>query len=661
MAEIGTPQPQSNTDAFARVFQEKAEKNPSMIPQQPSKKSRKGLKIAGGIIVALLIVAAIVGIAGFVMAQKVLALKGKVDDLKVTGQEAYDAIKTQNLVLADQKMQAVKTKFDAVSTDYHSLAWLNAIPFANKYYQDGVHGINAGSAGIDAAQTLIKAIEPYADVLGFKGQGSFTGGTAEDRITKIIETLGKVGPSIDTVIADLDTVNKELSYIDEKRYPEEFRGISLRSDILKAKDYTNGAATAITQAKPIIGVLPDLAGGTTRRKYLVLFQNSGELRPTGGFMTGYAILNVDQGKVEPEASGDMYDLDNKFKNKPPIPAILAKYLTTETKWNLRDMNVSPDFKVSMDTFYQNYEKVPGQPTNFDGIVAVDTHFLESLVKVLGPVQVDNFGTFTADTDKRCDCPNIFYELSEIVDRPTPYIRENRKGILGPMMKAILTKAYSAPKQQWPDLFSTGWSNVQGKHIQVYLFNQTEQAAAEAINAAGRIQPTPNGSDYFALVDANLAGAKSNFFVTTTVQHDVGAPQNGMITETATITYKNPFAASNCNLQAGDLCLNSRLNDWVRLYLPEGAKMTDEKGFDQGTATESEDLGHHVISGEFQLDPMSQAKVIVTYTVPYTDTKTYRVLVQKQGGTEDIVHKFIVNNGDEQDVTLSQDQTVQVSF
>jgi hypothetical protein len=161
-------------------------------------------------------------------------------------------------------------------------------------------------------------------------------------------------------------VSRELGAIDEKKYPEEFRGAKIRNLILQAKTYTSGAVTAITQAKPIIQVLPDVAGGKTRKKYLVLFQNSGELRPTGGFMTGYAILNVDKGKVEAEASGDIYDLDAKFKNKPPIPDILRKFLTTETRFNLRDMNISPDFKVSMDVFYQNYQKVPGQPNNFDG-------------------------------------------------------------------------------------------------------------------------------------------------------------------------------------------------------------------------------------------------------------------------------------------------------
>lgn len=622
-----------------------------------SERRRKLWLIVGGILGVLVLVFLGFGMFGLTKAR---ALKAKIDEVEIVGRATYDALKSQNLVVTNTKLTELKSKLDAFAAEYKTLSWLRVVPVVGRYYQDGSHGLNAGYAGLNAAQTLVKAIEPYADVLGFTGQGSFTGGAAEERIVKIIETLDKVTPSIDSVIKDLDVVGSELGFIDEKRYPVEIRGLKLRETILQAKTLTSGAGIAIKQAKPIIEILPEVAGGKTRKKYLVIFQNSGELRPTGGFMTGYAILNVDKGKIEAEASGDIYDLDAKFRNKPAIPAILKRFLTTETRFNLRDMNLSPDFKISMDTFYENYEKVPGQPKNFDGIIGVDTHFLSSLVSVLGPVEVPGFGTFTAETDKRCDCPQIIYALSEIVDRPTNYIRENRKGILGPMMKSILTKAYSAPKEVWPNLFTTGWQNVEGKHILLYFFDEKAQVAAENVNAAGRVVRPPEGSDYLMIVDTNLAGAKSNFFVNQKVEHTIDLPQNGLLKHMVSITYENPFAASNCNLEAGQLCLNGKLNDWVRFYLPPGAKLVDSRGFDEGSVKESEDLEHHVVEGVFSLQPKSRAKVEFTYAIPYDEKNVYSVYMQRQGGIEDVKHLFIVN-GQDQEVTLNKDQKFSFNF
>src|SRR5690606_38437202 len=43
--------------------------------------------------------------------------------------------------------------------------------------------------------------------------------------------------------------------------------------------------------------LYEILGGPEQRRYLVVFQNSAELRPTGGFIGSYAEMTMDQGAV----------------------------------------------------------------------------------------------------------------------------------------------------------------------------------------------------------------------------------------------------------------------------------------------------------------------------------------------------------------------------
>ncbi len=639
------------TSAFASAAK------PQQAQKLTQKKWAKFAMIGGGVLAVLILLA--VGV-GFFVARSVAAMRADVDATMVIGREAYDALKTQNLPLADEKLASLETKTKELQTKIQAYAWTKNLPIVGAYYKDSEHAFTAGFAGLSAAQKLVKEIEPYSDVLGFKGQGSFTGGTAEERLAKILETLQKVSPAIDSISGDLKVVNDELAQIDEKRYPETFKDKQVRSKIVQAKSVTHDAYIFISENRQAVELLPEIAGATKRKKYLVLFQNSGELRPTGGFLTAYAVINIDKGKVQPEGSGDIYELDQKFTAKPAIPPILKRFLTSETKWNLRDMNISPDFKVSMTTFNQYYQTIRGQKSEFDGIITVDTHFLESLLKVIGPVEVPGYGTFSAENDKRCDCPQIIYALSEIIDRPTNYIRTDRKGILGPMMSGILQKSYSAPKNMWPQLFQTGWGNIEAKHLQMYFFDEKLQTAAESINAAGIVKPTPEGSDYFLIVDTNLAGAKSNFFVNSEVNHVIDVPQNGMLKHSVTVTYKNPFKPSNCNLEAGELCLNGTLNDWVRVYLPKGTKLASTRGFDEGSVKESEDLEHHVVEGVFKLQPLGQAKIELVYDVPYTDTKNYSLFLQKQGGTENWKYTFDVN-GEEHEAILDKDKKVSFSF
>ncbi|HAU99190.1 MAG: hypothetical protein UX04_C0001G0114 [Microgenomates group bacterium GW2011_GWF2_45_18] len=623
------------------------------------KKSKLG-KWVLGIFLSLFVIIGVFGALGFYFYQHAQGMIAIVREIEVSARGSYAEIKAQNLVEAKKHLLSADEKMKELHRAYSALSWTGKIPFAGSYYQDGEHTMNAGQTAIEVGELALQAIEPYADVLGFAGEGTFTGGSVENRIQLALTTLDKVMPVMDQISTKLDTINTELSMIDENRYPESVRGISIRSKITKAKQLSAQASVAIKEGRPVLEVLPSVGGADGKRKrYLVIFQNDKELRATGGFMTAYAFIFVENGVVTQEKSDDIYELDKKFAKKPAIPEILKVGLTTEKKWNLRDMNIDPDFKKSMDTFWEHFQDVPGEPHEIDGIIAMDTHVLENLVEVLGPIQVPGYGTFTAEKDKRCDCAQIIYALSEIVDRPTPYIREDRKGIIGPMMQAIISKAYDAPKSQWPTLFQSAWANVQGKHVQFYFFDEKTQKAAETVGAAGRLKAPVAGEDYLMLVDVNLGGAKSNMFVKQSVKHTVSAPQNGMVKKTVELTYKNAFPASNCNLEAGQLCLNGELTDWFRAYVPKGSVLDESLGFNTDSVKTYEEGDHMVIEGVFRVVPMGQTKITLSYQVPYTATE-YRLFMQKQGGTDDVTHLFDVEGG-ETELKLDMDKSVVIPF
>ena len=99
---------------------------------------------------------------------------------------------------------------------------------------------------------------------------------------------------------------------------------------------------------------------------------------------------------------------------------------------------------------------------------------------------------------------------------------------------------------------------------------------------------------FAVINANLGGAKSNLFITYDVLQEVAAPADGMISKTVEITYKNNRRADNCNLEAGLLCLNSTLRDWTRIYVPQGSELVDATGFTQDAKVYDE-LGFTVLT------------------------------------------------------------------
>ena len=204
-------------------------------------------------------------------------------------------------------------------------------------------------------------------------------------------------------------------------------------------------------------------------------------------MTAYAIIQVNKSKVSIISHDDIYGLDAKFKSNLKAPDMILKYLPKVYNWHLRDMNLSPDLRVSMETFYPNYLKT-GSPA-VDGIIMIDTQVLVEILKVIGPVGVSGFGNYTAEIDKRCNCPQVFYELELFADVEGPVIFDNgvviaapenygtRKSFIGPMMNSVLLNVMAQPKSKMGQLFTAGINLIKEKHIQTYFTKPEIQSAA----------------------------------------------------------------------------------------------------------------------------------------------------------------------------------------
>lgn len=617
------------------------------VLNEPDRKRRFSLPRVGGIFknkfaslflglfLLLLIVA---GIPGFM----VYASAKKTSD---SSQKLLDAVRSQNL--EEMKKSLGETREDLISLEgkLKLLSWMKFIPFLGGYVSDAQHGVKAAVVGTEAGDIVIQALEPYADFLGFKGGAAANSPTktAEDRINFLVQTIEGVTPRLDEISEKMAVITAEVNHIDPNRYPQSFRGKPIREKVRETVTLVNQINELVSHGRPVLEKAPYLLGKDGERQYLFIWQNDKELRPTGGFITAYSIVKVKDGKFQPVASNDIYNLDDKLRNKEPAPEPIKKYLPLVTKWNLRDMNLSPDFKESMQVFVENYRKT--KSPEFDGVIAMDTHLLVNVLNVLGSIGVPGYGNYSTEVDSRCNCPQVIYELESFADVAGPIVwdpvsgkivykpphADNRKEVLGPLMNSILANAMGQPKEKLPDLFQAGWNSVLEKHVLFYFEREDVQKAMEAFNLAGRIRDVEG--DYLHINDTNFAGAKSNLYVQQEVELDIEPGKDGN-TNTLTVKYKNP--------QKYDGWLNGPYRDWVRIYVPKGSTLIDSTGSEVGFETK-EDLGKTMFEGFFVLRPEGVHEVKLTYKTPVKKDGRYKLLIQKQPGTDG--HHYTVAVGD----------------
>jgi len=575
------------------------------------------------------------------------------------------AISSKDLKLAKETLVDVRRQLQVVSQKTEKFKFFQKLPRLKYYYQDSQTFLDIASNSIDIGDIVIAAIEPYSDFLGLAGSSTDSAKTTQDRIAFLTQSVESLIPHLNSIETKFGQIKSDLDKIDPNLYPENLRGYPLRSYLMKAKQMTDETYGYFKDSRPLLEKTAWLLGKDKPRNYFLIFQNDAELRPTGGFWTAYGILKVDNGKVTPLISDDIYALDAKFQSTIPAPRPIKAYHLNVPYWNLRDMNISPDFPESIKTFLGYYNKISGNKDKIDAVVAIDTQVLVDLVKVLGRVGVSGWGNFSADPDKRCDgCPQIIYQLEWIAGRPRNYIETDRKGFLGPLMQALLSNAMGSEKSKIPLLVEAAVNNIHQKHILFYFIDPLMQQSAVTANVSGSIYQSPAKMDYFHLNDANMSSAKTNLFLKQKIKHEI-ISQNGVVEHKVTITYQNPSKASNCNLEKGDLCLNApKYRDWFRFYVPLGSKLVKMTGSEVDPVL-YEELGKQVFEGfygnKYPLYAQGSLKTSIQYQSSVAPSSQYTLYLQKQPGTKAIPYELWVNGQKYDEFSWTTDKIIKLSL
>lgn len=626
-----------------------------------SKFPLKKILISVGIFLFILILVAFLGLVlpGKAVYDQALRVKAK-------AQETQASLATKDLQIIETKLQELEEEVNLLDQKYQRLKLTGFLPYLSKYYEDGNYGIKAAQTGIETGKTVIEAVKPYQDFLGLKASTENeelkdSKKSTEERISFLVESIEGIKPHLDEIDEQLNTIDNYLQEIEPQDYPSEFRGYQIKKLIGETQNNLNQVTQFVHEGRPLIENIDWLLGKDKPRQYLFLFQNDGELRPTGGFWTAYGIIEVDEGNFTPKISEDIYALDARFNSNIEAPRPIKEFHKNVYYLHLRDINLSPDFPTSVQEFNQHYQDLPNA-VDFDGVFAVDTQVLVDVLEVLGQIGVPGWGNFSAEPDERCwGCPQVVYQLENYATKPVSTIRTNRKSFLAPMMHSIISNALGSPKEELGVMVNMVWQNLMEKHILVYFPDDKLQKAAEKLNIAGSVRETE--TDYLYLVDSNFAGAKSNLFIDQGIKHEIEIAKDKIIHK-VTVEYKNTAPASNCNLEAGELCLNGLYRNWFRFYVPQQAKLVKMTG-SEIEANVYEEQGKKVFEGfygdKYPLYPKGSTKVSIEYEIDWDGKKPHPILIQKQPGKEKIKYEVYLQDKLIKEFDLKTDRTLELSW
>ncbi|HNV97077.1 MAG TPA: DUF4012 domain-containing protein [bacterium] len=393
-------------------------------------------------------------------------------------------------------------------------------------------------------------------------------------------------------------------------------------------------SNALKFLEPFDKHIYDIVGKSEEKKYLLLFQNNTELRPTGGFIGTYGILTIRDTKIKNLFIDDIYHLDSesigKLKNK--APEAITKYLKTP-EWYMRDCNFEPDFPSSMNDCINLYKLESQDNTKIDGVIAITPSVVGEILGVIGIQNIEGVifekENFTDDLQKAVE---LYYKERGITSW-------DRKDIIKNLASSMLDGLKNRNLSDYSKILNIIDAHLKTKDIILYSTDPEIQNILVKNNWAGEIKNI--NSDYLMIVDSNLASYKSDQFLERFIKYSVEKIENDYIA-TLEITYKHN----------GTFSWNStRYRTYTRILVPRGSWLLETRGSmdtdrsDKPGITDIKDLYNKTIFGTFiAIEPKTSNTLTFKYRLPENiknqiNDKSYKLFIQKQPGVKNVNYKL----------------------
>lgn len=432
---------------------------------------------------------------------------------------------------------------------------------------------------------------------------------------------------VDTISANLEKIFVDMLFLEG----ELANGKNPISKYVYKRYFSYGSDWAeikeqLFNFKLLVSRTSDLMGWKGAKKYLILFQNDSELRPTGGFIGSFALITLDGGKITETVVYDVYSADGQLKGHVEPPLAIKTYLK-EGGWYLRDANWDPDFRLSAEKISWFLDKEIGEKV--DGVIGIDTFFVKDILSLLGAISL-------TDHNKVVTKDNLNLTIQNEIRSSFFPGSGKKQSILTELLRNLLTEIKSFPVNQKIQLIRLIHGNLSKRHIQLYFKDNYAQQAVRDLSFSGEILIDSNCGvrcyqDYYAVVDANLGVNKLNPYVERSQYLKTEISKN-LIKHELLLTYKNTTGLG--------LAESGIYKTYTRLILPTNAKISNVDNL--ALINNRQEAGVYL-----EINPQSSKSILFVWTIPVdmSNGGEYRMTVRKQAGTKGDGFRSIFNSSD----------------
>lgn len=351
--------------------------------------------------------------------------------------------------------------------------------------------------------------------------------------------LDAINSAAPNVVSAANTV--QLSYdriadIDkEKLMPQ------IADPLSAAQEQLDDLRGTLNIASSTVRLLPAMMGTGDTRNYLLLIQNSAEVRATGGIPGALAVLRTDKGKIQ-LTSQDSASAMGAFDPALKVDAAQETIYSNRLGSYMQNVTMTPDFPTAATTARAMWQKRhPGDV--IDGVIAIDPSALALVLKATGPVDVGSVipeGVDVGNLPTKLTSENLVKALLSDV-----YANIEDPALQDAYFAEVAKKVFaevSSGKTSGEKLVSALGKGVQENRIKIWSSRADEQKLLVSQQIGGAISGPSVAPAAFGVYFNDGTGAKMDYYVKRTVQLVQHCSAGGYGQYTARITLTNTAPA-----------------------------------------------------------------------------------------------------------------------
>ncbi len=408
-------------------------------------------------------------------------------------------VKTDLVALDSSKFESYSTQLpvlvDGMASDYKSISYLRYIPTVGDWYTELANAVYGGKSLANSASITLKAVAPAIKIV--KGLAAVSpnnpaGTVSRDYYSEIGEIMS-YETSISQAIQEAKIGNSRLQRITALKLPN-----FVQPKLVTALSLSNGYTSSLEEVSKAYDLIPYLLGYKERRNYFIMIQNETEIRATGGWLTNYALLGIENGQVRQLIVNDIYDLDGKIEGVV-APQDMQQALGIKT------------IKTALSNWNPEMEGTSAQITNMlnqsgvvkpnDVTIAITFQVVRDILDSIGGVEVDGLGQVTS--------ANLYEKVGILHNQFVPGSQEKNK-VVSQFMPKFLDAIATASAENKLAVLKVLQNSITQRSLMIY--SDSSMLRTKLLDQYNTYRTvTPEANALFA-VDWNWGGNKANRFV-----------------------------------------------------------------------------------------------------------------------------------------------------